>query len=52
MAGEYLASLPKELLTPSRQRQQAAMLGNLGDVLVSWWLKAGFRLRLMLTSEI
>jgi tetratricopeptide (TPR) repeat protein len=31
----YLDRLPKELVTPSRLEQQAAMLSNLGDVLVS-----------------
>jgi tetratricopeptide (TPR) repeat protein len=29
---EYLDTLPKELVTPSRLEQQAAMLDNLGDV--------------------
>jgi class 3 adenylate cyclase/tetratricopeptide (TPR) repeat protein len=34
-AKEYLNSLPKELVTASRLAQQATMLDNLGDVLVS-----------------
>jgi class 3 adenylate cyclase/tetratricopeptide (TPR) repeat protein len=34
-AKEYLDRLPKELVTPSRLKQQAAMLGNLGDVRVA-----------------
>ena len=34
-AKEYLDRLPKELVTPSRLDQQAAMLGNLGEVLVA-----------------
>ncbi|MEY2536312.1 MAG: hypothetical protein QOG67_52, partial [Verrucomicrobiota bacterium] len=33
-AKEYLDSLPKELITPLRLEQQAAMSSNLGDVLV------------------
>lgn len=32
-ASEYLAGLPKELVTPSRLRQQSWMLNNLGNVL-------------------
>ena len=32
---EYLGRLPKELVTPSRLDQQAAMLSNLGNVLVA-----------------
>src|SRR6201995_3644208 len=34
-AKEYLDRLPKELVTPSRLKQQGAMLGNLGDVRVA-----------------
>jgi tetratricopeptide (TPR) repeat protein len=34
-AKAYLDQLPLELVTPSRQRQQAVTLGNLGDVLVA-----------------
>ena len=33
-AKEYLDRLPKEFMTASRLKQQIAMLGNLGDVLV------------------
>src|ERR1700738_216010 len=34
-AKEYLDRLPKELVTPSRLKQQETMLSNLGDVLVA-----------------